>query len=70
MKKLVRSVSHVAFLWVLGLAVTLIAGCSGSNTQGLTGPPVYVLSVTSIANVHEQIASISPADNNKGKFQG
>ncbi len=65
MKKSVRSLAQFGCLWVLGLAVTMIAGCSGSTSGSLTGPPVYVLSVTSIANIHEQITAISPADNNK-----
>ena len=47
---------------LLGLLGPLVAGCGSGSTSALSGPPVYVLSVASLANLHEAITSINPAD--------
>jgi hypothetical protein len=65
MKASVRWIRCAGFLTLLGVMGPLVSGCgSSSNSQVTAGPPVYVLSITSLANLHEQIASISPADIN------
>ncbi len=62
-KASIRRVKHAGFLALLGLLGPLVVGCgSGGTSQALSGPPVYVLAVNSLANLHEQITSISPAD--------
>jgi hypothetical protein len=56
-----RSAVSVATLGLLGL---FVLGCtSSSSTQATSGPPVYILAITSVANQHEQITAVSPADN-------
>ncbi|WP_263376689.1 glycoside hydrolase family 44 protein [Granulicella aggregans] len=64
MKLSVRWMSYAGSLGLLVLLGAFLSGCSGTNGSALSGPPVYVLSVTSIASLHDQITAISPADNN------
>jgi hypothetical protein len=51
-----------ALVGLLGLLGSWVVGCSSGTTSAVSGPPVYVLSVSSLANNHETITSISPAD--------
>ena len=63
MKSNIRWMKNAGLLSVLGMLGPLVAGCgSKSNTAALSGPPIYVLSISSLANLHETITSISPAD--------
>jgi hypothetical protein len=65
MKASVRWMKHAALLALLALLAPFLAGCNGSSSNAaLSGPPVYVLSVASVANLHETITNISPADMN------
>jgi hypothetical protein len=62
MKASVRRFISAVSLMVMGLFGTVMIGCSSGNVPAPSGPPVYVLSVASIANLHENITTVSPAD--------